>query len=272
MKTIKYIAAVVMAAFTMNVSAQSFIVYGTDGSKTEFQTENVSRIEFVEGTTDPYNGHEYVDLGLPSGLLWATMNIGATSREDNGAFFAWGETSSKETYDISNYKYGMVTTIPAHVDEDGFDVPEEVIYSYTKYVPKAVASPYGYNGFYDDKTILDLEDDAAHVNWSGSWRMPTVDEIRELKNECTWAFLTLNGKEGYKVTGPNGNYIFLPATVNYPDYTFYLTSTLQYDSFYESRKTIGAYGVAFSTAGYNPYVEHFSRYGGYSVRPVCPKP
>ena len=129
-----------------------------------------------------------VDLGLPSGTLWADRNVGADSPEDYGDYFAWGETEPKSTYNWSTYKWcqGSNDTM-------------------TKYCTK---SNYG---TVDNKTVLDLEDDAAYVNMGKDWRMPTETQMSELKSKCTWTWTTQNGTNGYKVTGPNGNSIFLPA-------------------------------------------------------------
>ena len=136
----------------------------------------------VKETSNIINGHEYVDLGLPSGLKWATCNVGASKPEEYGGYYAWGETEEKSDYDWSTYKWcrGNRDTI-------------------TKY------------GLFDNKTVLDPRDDVAHVKWGGSWRMPTEAEQWELHYDCTWTWTTQNGVKGYKVTGPNGNSIFLPA-------------------------------------------------------------
>ena len=144
------------------------------------------------GSLEPaqkHNGHEYVDLGLS--VKWATCNVGATTSEEYGDYFAWGETEPKDYYDWYNYKYcnGAYNTI-------------------TKY---CISS---YNGKVDNKTTLELTDDVAHVNWGGKWRMPTTEEQDELKStsNCTWTWTTQNGVKGYKVTSKkNGNSIFLPA-------------------------------------------------------------
>ena len=124
-------------------------------------------------TTGTINGHEWVDLGLPSGTKWATCNIGATTPEGYGSYYAWGETSTKSEYTIENYR-----TLGANISID-----------------------ISGNSSYD----------AARANWGGSWRMPTYGEMRELKNNCTWTWTTQNGVNGMRVTGPNGNSIFLPA-------------------------------------------------------------
>ena len=135
------------------------------------------------------DSHEYVDLGLPSGTLWASCNVGANAPEEYGDYFAWGETSPKEVYYWSNYKWC-----------NGND------YKLTKYCTE---SKYG---FVDHKTQLSQEDDAAYVNWGASWCMPTKEQEKELIDKCTWAETTQNGVYGLLVTGPNGNTIFLPAT------------------------------------------------------------
>ena len=136
-------------------------------------------------TESKYNA---IDLGLPSGRKWATCNVGASSPEEYGGYYAWGETEEKSNYDWSTYKWcnGSENTM-------------------TKYCI------HSYYGTVDNKTVLDPEDDVAHIKWGGDWRMPTTDEQRELLNNCDWEWTTLNGVKGYKVIGPNGNSIFLPA-------------------------------------------------------------
>lgn len=205
--------------------------------------------EEVSFMTLSLNGHEYVDLGLS--VKWATMNVGASKAEDYGSYFAWGETTTKSTYDWSTYKYcnGSATTL-------------------TKY---NTSSSYG---TVDNKTQLELTDDAAAVNWGGSWRMPTDAELTELRTECTWTWTTQNGVNGYKVTskksGYTNNSIFLPA------------AGCRYDS---SLNCAGSYGYYRSSSLYTDYPDYawgvyfYSSYVireigyrcyGFSVRPVCP--
>ena len=195
------------------------------------------------------NGYAYVDLGLS--VKWATMNVGASKAEDYGNYFAWGETQPKSTYDWSTYKYcnGSSTTL-------------------TKYCNM---SSYGNNGFTDNKTQLELSDDAARVNWGGGWRMPTDAEWTELREQCTWTWTTQNGKNGYKVTSKsNGNSIFLPAAGCRYDTSlsnagicgYYWSSSLDTDG------PISAWGVYFYSS--NVSRNYLSRYDGRSVRPVCP--
>ena len=193
--------------------------------------------------------HEYVDLGLPSGLKWATCNVGATTPEDYGDYFAWGEVEPKEAYNWSTYKYGAGT----------YD-------SMTKY---CYNSDYGKDGFTDNKTVLDPEDDAAAVNWGGVWRMPTKAEQDELHNNCTWTWTTQNGVNGYKVTGPNGNSIFLPAAGCMGGGTLYHAGSCGY-YWSSSLDTVGPYladYVYFGSDGVGWY--YIDRYYGHSVRPVC---
>ena len=136
--------------------AQKLINVYKDG--TIVYSEDIVAIDSIKFHKEYYhNGHEYVDLGLPSGIKWATCNVGATTPEEYGDYFAWGETQPKDYYDWSTYKY-------CNGDE----------YSITKYCTR---STYG---TVDIKTTLELSDDAARVNWGGKWRMPTIEEQKEL--------------------------------------------------------------------------------------------
>ena len=146
--------------------------------------------------------HEYVDLGLPSGTLWATCNVGASRPQDVGLYFAWGETEGHGTdlsdgYSFSweNYKWGNSTS--------------ELLTLFSKYNFKPET---GLDGYIDGKFILDPEDDAAYVNWGSEWRTPSKAQFDELKEKCTWTQTTVQGVDGYEVTGPSGNSIFLPVT------------------------------------------------------------
>jgi hypothetical protein len=195
--------------------------------------------------------HEYVDLGLPSGTLWATCNIGADNPEDYGDYFAWGETATKSYYDWSTLKY---------CEDDTGD-------KFSKY---NIQSKYG---SVDNKTTLDRSDDAACQNWGSDWCMPTQAQFHELKYECTWTWTTKNGKNGYEVKGENGNSIFLPAagyrsgsSLNIEGYYgYYWSSSLSdYYSFsgHDLDFTPGYVG-AYMGMGSTDY-----RYYGCSVRPV----
>lgn len=136
--------------------------------------------------------HEYVDLGLPSGTMWATMNVGATKPEDYGHYFAWGETSPKHIYSFNNYKWYI---------KGEFEL--------TKY---CTTSTDGYRGFVDNKTELDLADDAAYVNWGKEWRMPSLQQVKELLKYTTSKWITKNRVNGFLLTSKrNGATLFLPA-------------------------------------------------------------
>ena len=192
------------------------------------------------------NGYAYVDLGLS--VRWATCNVGASKPEDYGEYFAWGETKSKEVYELSNYKWynGTETTL-------------------SKYNTNSS------DGIVDNKITLEFSDDAAQANWGGNWRMPTDAEWTELREQCTWTWTIQNGVKGYKVTSTsNGNSIFLPAA-GYRDVSalynagsrgYYWSSSLDTDvPFY-------AWFVYFDSGDVGRY-STFRAYG-HSVRPVCP--
>ena len=140
---------------------------------------------------EPKPTMEAVDLGLPSGNKWAKCNLGATSEEEYGLYYAWGETVgyTKEqigvdkVFDWANYKWSV----------EGSDS------NFSKYNST------------DGKTVLDLEDDAVYAALGGNWKMPTVDDWRELDEHTTKQWTQVNGVNGYKLTASNGNYIFLPA-------------------------------------------------------------
>lgn len=168
--------------------------------------------------------NDCVDLGLASGLLWAKYNMGATEPTDRGNYYAWGETSTKKKYNGSSYK---------HFKTDDYDRVKKI---------------YKYNEG-DGKEVLDLEDDAARANLGVGYRIPTKADWEELLEDCKWEAVTVTlpieldpaqkkSVARWKVTGPNGNYIILPATggvkrtgvyfgYEYFDYdTFYTTANL----------------------------------------------
>ena len=208
----------------------------------------------VRAVRAPEEEHEYVDLGLPSGTLWATCNVGASAPEEYGDYFAWGETAPKEVYNWETYKWcnGSINTL-------------------TKY---CTDSSYGFEGFVDNKTELDPEDDVAYVNWGPSWRMPTQEQLQELCDNCTWKKKTLNGVEGMLVAGPNSNTIFLPgagfcSNVNYylSGYGFYWSRTL---TIKDAADAIEFFYDSYSNAEYvcNRSDAFFIRYVGLTVRAV----
>lgn len=232
-----------------------------------------------------YNGHDYIDLGLS--VKWATVNIGAEKPEDYGVYIAWGETTTitKESYYEDTYKYyrkeETKPEVQEHLDADGFVVPyspAEYKTGYTKYVPSSEASDYGYDGFSDDKTTLELSDDAANANWGGSWRMPTDNEWKELRTNCTWTWTTKNGVSGYKVTskvaGYTDKWIFLPAA-GYRDYSSPFRDVDSYGIYWSSsldemmmfRSLRSAMSMYFDFSYVSTGIS--CRYYGLSVRPVA---
>lgn len=144
-----------------------------------------------------HNGYEYVDLGLS--VKWATCNVGSVCPEYCGNYFMWGDVATSFNYSWAAYKYCM---------SGGKNQ--------TKY---STQKKYGFKRFVDYKSELEPCDDAAHIIWGGEWRMPTINEIRELQSRCVWTWAKLNGINGYKVMsrvpGHEGKYIFLPAVGSY---------------------------------------------------------
>ena len=211
-------------------------------------TVNDNRTLLANFVVSGGGNHAYVDLGLPSGLLWATCNVGADNPEDYGDYFAWGETQPKDTYNWSTYQYcnGSSSTL-------------------TKYCSNSI---FGYNGFTDDLTTLLPEDDAATANWGSDWRMPTNEEWQELYQNTTQTWTTRNGVNGRLFTAPNGNSLFLPAAGSRDNsylgyagsYGGYWSSSLDTDDPYRARD------FSFNSAIY--YMDYDYRYSGRSVRGV----
>ena len=204
-------------------------------------TSDGTTAEALAWEYDPYNGYEYVDLGLPSGLKWATCNVGASSPEEYGNYYAWGETGTKSTYTEDN----SLT--------DGLSISE-----------------LQSQGYIDNEGNLTSSHDAATANWGGSWRMPTKDEQRELLDNCEWEWTTQNDVNGCKVTGPNGNSIFLPAagyrygsSLSSDGYDGYYWSSTPDVSYFDDY----AYCLYFYYGG--EYVDwYYNRIYGLTIRPI----
>lgn len=200
---------------------------------------------------DHDNTTEWVDLGLPSGLLWSRCNLGADTPEKYGNYYAWGETATKETYNWSTYRYCTVNN-----DADSLQ-------TLTKY---NVNSGFG---TVDNLTTLQAVDDAATVALGNGTRIPTKEEWEELINNTTAEWATLNDVNGLLFKASNGNSLFLPAAGSFNDmelivpeiYGFYWSSSLYTDtsddawsfSFMSDEYRIGSFGY---------------RSDGQSVRPV----
>ena len=180
-----------------------------DGVESELSIAIIQNYPFI-------NGYEYVNLGLPSGLKWATLNVGASSSSNPGSYFAYGEVNSKSYYSQTNYN----------------------------------------NTSWKD---------VASSKWGGTWRMPDVNEFNELIDYCTWLWTTVNGVQGYLVTGPNGNSIFLPTTGLYLDYTKQSTEGGYYWSASRYNDTL-AWRLNFSNSAFQ-VADNF-KFVGLTIRPV----
>ena len=193
--------------------------------------------------------YEWVDLGLPSGTLWATCNIGATKPEEYGDHFAWGETEPRNNdHYWRNYKWCT-----------------SAYRSMTKY---CTDGSYGNDGFVDYKTQLDPQDDAAYVNWGRDWRMPTSSQWNELQTKCTWRWTTCNGVNGFLLTGPNGSSLFLPANGLYTGANINNVGTFGYcwSRTLDSDEPYKAQLIAFGSGGADAV--SIERYVGCAVRAV----
>ena len=232
-----------MGGFTVTLNA-------VDGSEIQSFTapsyanlitaENILIMPALEVTTTGGGGdtHAYVDLGLPSGLLWATCNVGADTPEAYGDYFAWGETTPKGTYNWSTYQHNNGSDLTKYTGSDGL-------------------------------TTLLSEDDAATANWGEGWRMPTKAEFEELYNHTTVTWTTQNGVNGRLFTASNGNSLFLPAAGYRTNSSLdtagsngtYWSSSLNTDSPYY------AWSFYFYSGSFS--MEYYYRRYGHSVRPVC---
>ena len=224
--------------------AQGGIFVMNSAAHLTFERNKLTSLSAKKVVPVPAVEHEAVDLGLS--VKWATCNVGADSPEEYGEYFAWGETEPKEKYDWSTYKWcnGSYNTLTRYNNSSEF-------------------------GTVDNRTTLLLEDDAARANWGGNWRMPTFEELTELRYYCDWTQTTQNGVYGYLVKSrTNTNSIFLPAAGGrgYDDlYTagswgYYWSSSLRTDYPYY------AYLVGFHSGGVSRL--GFNRYYGLPVRPV----
>lgn len=214
-------------------------------SDTLFETDRETR--------DNFNGVDAVDLGLS--VKWANVNIGATSPESYGNYYAWGETTTKSVYDWSTYR----------LCKGSYDTQ-------TKY-----CTSIGY-GVVDNITTLELIDDVAHITWGGTWRMPTHEEMNELYSRCSWTWTVdykNTGISGYIVTSEvpgNNNSIFLPLAGYYNNSSlcgdgsggFYWSSSLYPNGSYR------AYCFELVYGGYRTSAHYCNRLDGNSVRAVCP--
>ena len=197
-----------------------------------------------------------IDLGLSSGTKWAEFNVGANAPTEYGNYYAWGETAKKNDFTWESYLWckGSAYTVVKYCDNNAY-------------------------GSFDCKISLDLEDDVANAELGGEWRMPTIEEQKELLNECAWEWTAVDDINGYKVTGPNGNSIFFPAAgFRYGKELYdagrrgcYWSGSLAGDYCYKACG-LGIYDSAYEyndNSQYNCGWYYYDRYFGQTIRPVC---
>ena len=171
----KVILSIISAAFAANLSAQTVNVHFKNGQTIQYPSNNVDYVDFSAKAADPtVSAGQVVDLGLS--VYWASCNLGAEAPEEEGNRYSWGETKTKNSYSIDNYSY---------YDNNTWQYIEI------------------------GNQISGTEYDAATANLGSDWKIPTKNQMQELIDNCTWEWTQINSINGYKVTGPNGNSIFI---------------------------------------------------------------
>ncbi|MCQ2226136.1 MAG: hypothetical protein MJZ14_10505 [Paludibacteraceae bacterium] len=285
---------VVVCVVFVHACAEDPVFYNHDSEEESIEEEILPDSFYCLERSSSFgdvNGYAYEDLGLTSGNLWAKVNLGATELYDYGDYYAWGELSTKKNYTLSTYRFYHSGS------SEG----------YTKYSPQRWAKRYGYQGFYDDLSVLELSDDVAHAEMGGSWRLPTLCDYEELFEEtrsewCAFKDIdsVITGKkkkeekvdlnamteeeraaykrlqqllsrEGYLFIGKEDKWIFLPGSGYYDE---------------RSLVQLGSHGYYWTSAGYarDPNFAHNLailkggkklnalkfRELGFSIRAVCP--
>ena len=213
--------------------AQKINVHKTDGTTVTIPLSSVDYIDFTAAgeTGNAPEGVEAVDLGLPSGTKWANMNVGATSPEDYGDYFRWGETKP--------------------------------------FVEGDTQKTYPYMGVDLGESIAGSQYDAATANWGASWKMPTVEQLQELMHNCTYTWTTQNGVNGGKVTEPNGASIFFPASGcrGYSSGSLYGVGSYGYCWSASAYNSYSGRGLGFYSSYWDWYNDN--RANGFPVRAVA---
>lgn len=246
----RFLIAFIILSFIVaqSIQAQKIVLHLEGNRKAEYSVEQLDSITFEE---DDIKGHEWVDLGLPSGTLWATCNVGANTPEEFGDYFAWGETKPKEIYSWATYIHcnGSENTI-------------------TKY---CTDSKNGYNGITDNIKDLLPEDDAATVNWGSGWQIPSDVQRDELIHYTTHTWITQNGVMGMIFTSTiNGKRVFFPAAGvrnnssldDESTYGHYWTRTLGHGVDPKARR------MYFNSTQLDTGGNYRYRFYGESIRPV----
>lgn len=259
------------------VQAQKMVLKFVNGEIVKYNINELESIWIEDAGTIIDDGYEYVDLGLPSGTLWATCNVGATAPEEFGYYFAWGEVQRKSEYNWETYKF-VGEEIRLEEDGESFEA-----HSVTKYCTDAL-SEYAYNGLTDNLTELQPEDDAATVFWGSNWQTPSFEQWLELLDDnyttCEWT--ALFGVAGVKVKSKNnGKSIFIPAagwrqkTDSYSGECVYWSRTLSAD-YGDCAYAMYMWGSMGSSIGgsigggttFKSDWEDEDRYHGEPIRPV----
>ena len=207
-----------------------------EGNAAQVVRNTIKIFRPVEVTVGGGDEHAYVDLGLPSGLLWATCNVGANAPEEYGNYFAWGETTPKNYYDWDTYQHYNGSNLTKYTGSDGL-------------------------------TTLEPSDDAATANWGNGWRMPTKAEFEELYNNTTVTWTQQNGVNGCLFTAANGNSLFLPAAGRWGDELYFAGD---WGIYWSSSLSTGYPDAACDFFFYSGYYSVGSNYRDYglTVRPV----
>ena len=232
------ILSVIVALSTTTLSAQTVNVHFKNGQTIQFNSSNVDYVDFSSKAPDPtVTSGTAVDLGLS--VYWASCNLGAEKPEEYGDYYAWGETKPKSKYNESTYSY--------------------------------------YNSSLDQfidigKDISGTEYDAATVNLGSDWRMPTKDEMSELVSKCIWEWTQINGINGYKVTGPNGNTIFMPASGFNQNGLYDVNKEYYYSTSTSSSKSEEWVGCDNGDTHTRIIIIDWPKQSGVSIRPVTSNP
>ncbi len=223
-----------------------------------------------------------IDLGLPSGTLWADRNLGAATQWDYGFYYSWGETEPKELYNWSSYKYSGDKWSTVNKYQFADNLTDACWYQVTDEKDKDGITIYKFIG--DGLTTLELADDAARANWGGNWQMPTTEQFQELLDKCQISLVSGiygDGKYvGFELVGPSGKHLYLPASGEMDgenlrlkeSYGFYWTSQLNTKQSYSQYASISFINYS-KNEGWYKTCDGFGadRCYGLPIRPVCKK-
>ena len=256
----------IVTAINNTTAAINSLIAAVNSGNTSAAAALAQIIQKLEELKDKIGGgggstEEYVDLGLPSGIKWAKRNLGASKPSDYGNYYTWGETEPKAEYTWATYKW---------MQTGQSDWKHITKYTIADGKTEGIWYDAGGNFVGDNKTTLEAADDAATRKLGSPWRMPTMIELQELIDHCTWTWTTQDGKNGYEVKGTNGNSIFLPAA-GYREGSE-LNGAGSWGRYWSSSLSTGR--------SFNARVLYFrsdghawndtSRYPGFTVRPVRP--